>query len=349
MRIGLSKMKASMKEKDIPAVLVTDIKNVFYLSGYTGSSAYLIIDEEKNYIFTDFRYIEQAEKECPDFVIVDVKDTQIVDDILASYDVVGFEDVNISLSLFNKFRKKIKSLYPIGQMIYDIRAVKSADEIELIKKAQKITDHAFSYIVSYMKIGMSEREAALELEYYMRKNGASAVSFDIICASGVRGSLPHAEPTDKTFKEGELIVLDFGCVYNGYMSDMTRTVAVGKISDKAKDVYNTVLNAQTSAMSYIKPGACCADIHRVAENVINAKYPSSFGHGLGHSVGIEIHEMPSFSPKCDKILSEGNVLTVEPGIYLKGELGVRIEDMVVINHESYENITKSCKELIYIS
>lgn len=348
MNRALAKLKSSMAEKGIDAVLVTNLKNVFYLSGFTGSSAYLVIDKDNNYIFTDFRYIQQANEQCEDFSVIDIKEIDKCDSICESYKSCGFEDVNISLSLFNKFRKKFKSLYPIGQMIYDIRKIKTENEISLIKKAQEITDKAYSHILKFAKCGMTEMEIALELEFFMRKNGASAVSFDIICASGERGALPHACPTDKKLTEGELVVLDFGCVYDGYMSDMTRTFAVGDVSDEIKDVYDTVLKAQTEALKVIAPGKMCSDIHRVAEDVINEKYPGTFGHGLGHSVGIEIHEGPSFSPKCDEIICPGNVITVEPGIYIPHKVGVRIEDMVVITEDGYENITKSSKELIYI-
>lgn len=348
MNTQLAKLKSSMEEKGIDSLLVTNLKNVFYLSGFTGTSAYLVICKDINYIFTDFRYIQQANEECEGFSVVDIKEEEKCERIFSSCEICGFEDVNISLSLFNKFRKKFKSLYPIGQMIYDIRRIKTQKEISLIKKAQEITDDAYSHILSFAKCGMTEREIALELEFFMRRSGASSVSFDIICASGERGALPHACPTDKKISEGELVVLDFGCVYEGYMSDMTRTFAIGDISDDIKDVYDTVLKAQTEALKSISPGKICSDIHKVAEDIINEKYPDTFGHGLGHSVGIEIHESPSFSPRCNDIICPGNVITVEPGIYIPHKVGVRIEDMVVITETGYENITKSSKELIYI-
>ena len=348
MNTALMKLKSSMEQKGIEAVLVTDINNVFYLSGFTGTSAYLIIDNNNNYIFTDFRYIQQAGEQCEGFTVIDIKETEKCEKIYSSYQVCGFEDLNISLSLFNKFRKKFKAVCPIGLLIYDLRKVKTEKEISLIKKAQQITDMAYSHILTFAKKGMTEKEIALELEFFMRKNGASAVSFDIICASGERGALPHADTTDRKLCEGELVVLDFGCIYEGYMSDMTRTFGVGYVSDDIKDVYDTVLEAQTEVLKHIAPGKICSDMHKIAENVIDKKYPGTFGHGLGHSVGIEIHESPNFSPRCDDVICPGNVITVEPGIYIPHKVGVRIEDMVVITEDGYENITKSSKELIYI-
>lgn len=348
MNTALMKLKAAMKEKGIEAVLVTDLNNVFYLSGFTGTSAYLIIDTENNYIFTDFRYIQQSAQQCRDFTVIDVKETDKCDKIFLSYESCGFEDLNISLSLFNKFRKKFRAVCPVGQLINDLRKIKTEKEIGLIKKAQQITDMAYSHILNYAKKGMTEKEIALELEFFMRKNGASAASFNIICASGERGSLPHAVTTDKKLCEGELVVLDFGCVYEGYMSDMTRTFGVGYVSDDIKDVYDTVYEAQTEALKHIAPGKICSDIHKIAEDVINKKYPGTFGHGLGHGVGIEIHEGPAFSPRCNEVICPGNVITVEPGIYIPQKVGVRIEDMVIITADGYENITESSKELIYI-
>ena len=222
-------------------------------------------------------------------------------------------------------------------------------ELRKIAEAERLGDEAFSYILKHISVGRTEKEIASELEFFMRKNGASALSFETICASGVRSAMPHGTASDKVIKKGDFVTLDFGCILDGYCSDMTRTIVMGTPSQKQKEIYDVVLKAQISAINAVKCGARCADCDMAARKIIeDAGYGNNFGHGTGHSVGIEIHESPNLSPKSDAILQAGNVVTVEPGIYIDGFGGVRIEDLVQINDQNTENLTKSVKDLIII-
>jgi Xaa-Pro aminopeptidase len=233
-------------------------------------------------------------------------------------------------------------------MFDDLRAKKDPDECACIIEAQRITDAAFSHILGHIREGVSECDIALELEYYMRKMGASARSFDIICASGSASSRPHAVPRSTPIERG-LLTMDFGCVYRGYCSDMTRTVCFGLAREDEKKLYSTVLEAQRAALAYITEGVRCTEVDRMAREVTERGYAGGFSHGLGHGVGRRIHESPRLSPRAgDKRLAHGHVVTVEPGIYIEGKYGCRIEDMVIIGDGSAKNITSSPKELIEI-
>lgn len=234
-------------------------------------------------------------------------------------------------------------------MISEQREIKDEEEIAKIRAAEKLGDEAFSYVLNFIKPGISELDVAFELEFFMRKNGASGLSFDTIAASGIRSAMPHGVASEKIIEKGDLLTLDFGCVLDGYCSDMTRTVAVGSIDSKGKEIYETVLAAQKAGLEYIAKGKVCSGADAAARKVITeAGYGKNFGHALGHSVGIEIHESPTLSPKCDKILVPGNVVTVEPGIYIENFVGVRIEDLVLITDSGVENFTHSEKELIIV-
>ena len=237
----------------------------------------------------------------------------------------------------------------LGEKIRELRSVKDGAELELIKSAQKITDDAFEYILSKIEEGKTEKELALVLEFFMRSHGADAVSFDIIFIGGKNTSMPHGVPSDYKLKKGDLITIDFGADVDGYKSDMTRTVALGAISDEQKKVYEIVLEAQKKAIGQIREGIACSEIDKAARDVIKSYgYGEYFGHALGHSVGLDIHELPNFSPKCSTVLKEGMVLSVEPGIYLPEKFGVRIEDLVVVTKNGSINLTKSKKTLIIL-
>ena len=253
-----------------------------------------------------------------------------------------------------RIKKELKNIEillekDIGKTICDMRKIKVKDEIDKIIVAQKITDDAFDYMLDRITEGKTEKELALELEFFMRSNGADAVSFDIIFIGGKNTSMPHGVPSDYKLQKGDFITMDFGADVCGYKSDMTRTVALGSVSEEQKEIYNIVLNAQCSALNKIRAGERCSEIDKIARDIIKESgYGQYFGHALGHSVGLDIHESPNFSPKCDEILAPGMVLTVEPGIYLPGKFGVRIEDMVYITSKGAENLTKSDKSLIII-
>ncbi len=343
----INNLRDYLLKNNMDSALITDLKNVFYFSGYTGTSAYLIITLENLYAVTDFRYITQASEQCPLFEIVDVAKSNI-NVLCEKLACTGFENLSIGYNEYTKFNEIFKELKPLDKAILNFRAKKGPDEIQSIKKAVKIADDAFSHILKFAKKGMSEIEVANEIDFFMKRNGASANSFETICASGVRGALPHGFPTDKRLEFGELVVLDFGCVYNGYCSDITRTFAVGEISDDLKKVYDTVLNAQLSALNMAVNGEKCSDIHNKAQKIIDKEYKGCFGHSLGHGVGLDIHEEQNLSPKNENALEVGNVVTVEPGIYIPYFCGVRIEDMIYISQEKTEILTASSKQLFYI-
>ena len=237
----------------------------------------------------------------------------------------------------------------VQDIVSQLRSVKTEEEISLIKQAQKLTDDAFKFILNKIKVGISEKEIALQLEFFMRERGSEGVSFDFIVVSGKNSSLPHGVPTDKKIEKGDFVTMDFGGVVAGYRSDMTRTVAVGEVTAKQSEVYNTVLKAQTAALKSIKAGVVCRDIDKIARDIISdCGYADCFGHGLGHSVGLEIHESPAFNTRDTTVLKAGTVITVEPGIYIENEFGVRIEDMVAVTEKGCENLTHSPKELIIL-
>lgn len=347
MKNRIEKLRKYMAEENIDSVIIKDLKNVYYYSGYTGTSAYLLITLVNLYLFTDFRYIEQCESQCPMYEICDVSKEKI-EDYLSKYAITGFENLSISYNDYLELNKKANKLTPLGDKILEFRSIKYDNEISLIAKAEEIGDKAFHKLLSYAKEGMTEREIALFLEFEMKKLGASSISFDTIVASGVRGALPHGVATDKKISKGELVTVDFGCVYNGYCSDMTRTFAVGDISDELGKIYETALLAQTTSLNMIKEGVKASDVHMNAYNIIQEKYPDSFGHGLGHGLGLDIHESPNLSPRNEKTLKSGNVVTVEPGIYISGLGGVRIEDVALVTDNGCINLTKSPKNLIFI-
>lgn len=339
--------------EEIDAMLVYSPLNIRYLSGFTGSTAYLYISKKNQILLTDFRYIEQASNECKGFEIIDLLQNGLIATINEcikkdSAKKIAFES-SITYQEYQSLLNGLKSIELIAgdQLIEDIRMIKDDSELELIQHAVSIGDQAFTHILDFIKPGITELEIALELEYFMKKQGATKLSFDSIVASGIHSSMPHASPTDKKIENGDFLTLDFGCIYKGYCSDMTRTVVIGKASDQQKNIYQKVLEAQLKAINSIKAGLHSTDIDKLARDVIDsAGYKDNFGHGLGHGVGLYIHENPRLSPIGKYTLLENMVVTVEPGIYIQGFGGVRIEDMVVVKNNGCNNFTHSPKELI---
>jgi len=327
-------------------VIITSRANIFYYSGFTSEDAVLLLTKSKRILITDSRYTYQAKKEAIGFEIhnkslVDIASNLECEEIL-------FEENRVTVAEFAVFQKFGKKLIPAEKVISHPRRIKDKEEIDRIKIAEELASSAFDALINEIHIGMTEVEVALFLEFYMRKNGASGLSFPTIVASGIRSCMPHGEATDKVIEKGDFVTIDFGCVFGGYCSDMTRTIVMGEASSKQKEIYDVVLMAQKKAIDTIKPGIPCKEIDKAARDVITkAGYGENFGHSLGHSVGIEIHENPNFSPKSEDVCEIGNVITVEPGIYIDGFGGVRIEDVVVIG-ESIHNLTKSCKDLTII-
>lgn len=353
-----------MKGLKLDMLLITDSYSMRYIAGYRGEGV-ICIAGDRRAVLTDSRYTEQVLRECPGYACVDIADggyegqlRKLACDIaFKKVDTtpeklrIGFENKSISYDEYSRFSTALDGaeLVCLDGAIAAMREVKTEDELDKLAVAESIGDAAFDYICGVIRPGMTEKEVALELEYYMKRHGAEGLSFDTIAASGVNSSMPHAIPTDKVLENGDFLTMDFGCIYEGYCSDMTRTVVIGRADDEMRRVYDTVLAAQTEAMKFIRPGAVCSDVDAAARRVIaDAGYGEYFGHGLGHCVGLFIHENPRFSPKCSDTLKAGMVITVEPGIYLPGRFGVRIEDMVAVTEDGYVNLTKSDKSLMEI-
>ncbi len=349
MRARVNKLLSIIKEDE--AVFISSYPNIFYYSGFTSGDAYLLITHNKNYIITDSRYFIQAREEAPHFELYDISNG--LENLFKkiSEKIIGYEEFNLTVSKYEDLLKYAPR-FEFVRMQKDInspRRIKDSKEVQKIAKAQKICDDAFLYILDFIKPGVTEKEVALNLELFMKKNGAKALSFETISASGIRSAMPHGTATDKVIENGDFLTLDYGCVYEGYCSDMTRTVGIGNISDKQKEIYEIVLKAQLSALTEINTDTTCANVDLVARNIISEHgYGENFGHGLGHSVGVEIHENPSLSPKCKDKIENGMVLTVEPGIYIDGFCGVRIEDLIVVDGGKARNLTNSAKELIIL-
>ena len=342
----LAKIKEYLKANSVDSLVVTNPKNMRYLASYTGEG-YLVISQDTDYLVTDFRYISQAKTQTQGFEICDIAHFKPKSEF-GGFESTFFEDTDISYHMYQKLSQNFLCLKPFGNVLLDMRAVKDKEEISAIAKAEEIGDRAFCHMLSFLKPGVSERDIALEIEFFMRQNGAEALSFDTIVATGAHGAMPHAEPDDRKIQSGDFVVFDFGCVYEGYSSDMTRTVCVGKATDEMKKIYNTVLEAQTTCLEMVKEGIIASEIHANAQRIIDEVYPKTFGHGLGHGVGLDIHESPNLSPRNTNPLQNGNVVTVEPGIYIDGFCGVRIEDLVVVDGDKCINLTHSDKNLIEI-
>lgn len=338
------------------AALLAAPHHLCYLTGFPSGDSWVLVTEEKAYFLTDFRYIEQARQtvrgaECRQVV-------RMTEELQALAERHGVRTLLIeteytTTAALTRLRRGLPSLTvsdsdELDRWMSELRAVKSADEVEKILQAQALTEDGFEHILPYIRVGATEREVALELEMYMRRRGAQRVAFDFIVVSGANGSQPHGIPSDKPIASGELVTLDFGAVVDGYHSDMTRTVAVGAVSEEQRAVYETVLAAQQAALSVLRPGLSGAEGDAAARRIIEqAGYGDCFGHGTGHGVGVEIHEEPRLSPCADReVLRVGNVVTVEPGIYIAGRFGVRIEDMVLITDNGCRNLTHAPKELI---
>ena len=351
---SLSKLRLAMKEKELDAVLVLDELNQRYLSNFAFTDGYLLVTHATAYLVTDFRYYEMAEKRAnKDFEIV-MPDNRLgfLDEKVAELSLrrIGFEGGTVSFASYNRYRERLSTteLVDIGSMIEDLRQIKTADEMRLMQKAQDITDLAFSHLLSVIKPDMTEIDVAVELEYAMRKNGADGFAFDTIAVSGDASALPHGTPRAEKLHRG-FLTMDFGAKFDGYCSDMTRTIVIGKADDDIKKLYNTVLKAQTEAIAFLREGADLGATDKVARDIIDADYNGCFGHSLGHSVGLFIHEAPGLSRIYNgRQARVGEIFTVEPGIYLYGKYGCRIEDMVAVTEDGVRNFTKSDKNLIEI-
>ena len=340
-------------KEELDALLVTDGANRYYLSGFTGSSGYLLITTKRVSLLTDFRYLTQAKEEAPGCEIInqgqDWYDTlnRLLDE--QQIKKLAFEQDHVSHTQYLRLAENIDQCVITGKqnLVERLREKKDQIELDRMKQAAAIADEAFSRLLTELRPGMMELEAAALLEYHMRKLGSEGPAFDTIVASGIRSALPHGTAGDKKIEAGDLVVIDFGAIYQGYRSDMTRTVVMGQATPKQKAIYRLVLEAQLAGLEAIKAGQSCQQVDTVARDIIAAQgYGDNFGHSLGHGVGLHIHENPRLAQKNPLLLEKGMVVTVEPGIYLDNWGGVRIEDMVAVTENGCEIFTKTSKELI---
>lgn len=343
-----------LKKKNIDAILISNGKNMRYISGFTGETGYVYISDKRHAVITDFRYTIQAETEAEGYEVITIGNggySETLNDVLATDGVkrLGFEACDMLFADYQRLKDDLAGVefVPVGNEITAMRRIKTPQELEYIKTAEAIGDKVFTEILDFIKPGMTEIEVAARIEYLLKVNGAEGISFNAIVASGINSSMPHAVPSHKKIEKGDFLTMDFGCVYNGYCSDMTRTIVIGKASDKQKEIYNLVLKAQLAALDFIKAGYKGKEVDKVARDIIyGAGYEGCFGHGLGHSVGLNIHENPRLSMLEEDIIEAGMTETIEPGIYIKGFGGVRIEDLVVVTEDGCVNFTKSEKKLI---
>jgi Xaa-Pro aminopeptidase len=347
----LSTLRERIVDLELDALIVSRPENIRYISGYKGEGQ-MIVTPERALIATDFRYYEQLAEEAPDFALVKVTKSfsKVLPDIVAALcpETIGFESHVVTHDVYTSWQKAAPDVRwtATKDVVETLRMTKDEEELAAIRQAVAIGDAAIAHLVEIIEPGMTEAAAAWELERYMRTHGSQAVSFPIIVGAGPRGALPHVVPSDRVIQPGEPIVIDMGCKIDGYCSDMTRTFTVGEPSDPERyhEVWNTVLEAQQAARKAIRPGMLGKEAHAVAQEIItDAGYGDYFGHGLGHGVGLAIHEKPSVGRTSEDTLRPGAVITVEPGIYIPDWGGVRIEDMGVVTEEGIEIFTKADK------
>ncbi|MEH7354147.1 Xaa-Pro peptidase family protein [Neobacillus drentensis] len=350
----IERLRSDFSHHGIDGILITSPFNRRYISNFTGTAGVVLISHDKALFITDFRYIEQASSQCQGFEIVKFS-SSIPEEVARlakelGIQKLGFEEDYLTYSSFKIYEKEIEAeLVPISGVVEKLRLIKTDAEINILKVAADIADAAFKYILDFIRPGKTELEVSNELEFFMRRAGATSSSFNTIVASGYRSALPHGVASDKKIEAGDLVTLDFGAYYNGYVSDITRTVAVGEPDVKLKEIYNIVLEAQLRGMDGIKPGITGKEADALTRNYITEKgYGEYFGHSTGHGIGLEVHEGPSLSIKSDTILETGMVVTCEPGIYIPGLGGVRIEDDTLITKDHNQALTHSTKELIIL-
>lgn len=349
----INKLRKVMNQKGLEAVVILSPYNRRYLSGFTGTSGSLLITQDKSLLITDFRYIQQANDQAQDFEVINQEGPMLgkINELIKEdqYKNVGVETHLITYNEYQALNTDAVELSSIEGVIETIRMIKDEFEIKQIQKAADIVDETYEHILKWVKPGMTENEVNNEMEMFMRRKGATCSSFDTIVASGYRGALPHGVASNKVIEEGDMITLDFGALYEGYVSDVTRTFAIGEPKEEMKKIYNIVLEAQLSALEQIKPGMTGKEADTIARDVIKSYgYGEQFGHSLGHGIGLEVHEGPALSQKSDIVLEENMCITLEPGIYVDGLGGVRIEDDVLVTKNGLQRFTKSSKDLIIL-
>jgi Xaa-Pro aminopeptidase len=363
----LQRLRQKLDEQSLDGIFVSatgeDIHKTIganrrYLSGFSGSMGHLLITRDEAFIAVDFRYYEQAERESPDYRLVQANGpmktwlSQLIGDAHLGGKQLAFESQGITFGTYRSLKSAIDELpetdrpqlVPTDNLVESLRVIKEPEEIEALDKAVALGDAAFQNVAQMVEPGWTEKQIAWEIERYAREHGAQGLSFPTIVAAGPWGAMPHAQPRDHVVQEGDGIVIDMGVNLDGYMSDLTRTVFVGKPDDKFKKIYDIVLAAQLTAEELVRPGMTGGETHMIAHRVIEeAGYGENFGHGLGHGVGLQIHESPRVGRTSEDVLEDGMIFTVEPGIYLPGWGGIRIEDMGYLKDGKYVNFTRAPK------
>jgi Xaa-Pro aminopeptidase len=363
----VERLRARLAEEDLGGLFVTapaeDIAKTIganrrYLSGFSGSMGHLLITRDQAIIAVDFRYYEQAERESPNFRLFQASTgmatwlPQLISEGGLAGQKLGFESQGLTYGMFRSLKTAIEALpesdrpdlVPTDNIVESLRVIKEPDEIEAVARAVALGDAAFEHVAAKIQPGWTEKQVAWEIEKYAREHGAEGLSFPTIVAAGPWGAMPHAQPRDHVIQEGDGVVIDMGVNLEGYMSDLTRTIVVGKPDDKFKEIYDIVLAAQLTAEEMAREGMTGSEVHLIAHKVIEeAGYGENFGHGLGHGVGLQVHESPRVSRTSEDVLREGMIFTVEPGIYLQGWGGIRIEDMGYLKDGKYVNFTRAPK------
>ena len=348
-----------LAERELDALIVTELVNVRYLTGFTGTNGAAIVGPEQRTFLTDFRYLSQSAEQVPDW------EREIAsNDLLAGVaralrtngdgpPRVGFDDAHLAVKAHAHLLELVGEdveLVPAGGLVEELRAIKDAEEVERIRAAAKLADEALREVIERGLVGRTERDVALDLEFAQRRLGAEDVSFPPIVAAGEHGALPHARPRDKAIPAGTLVVIDWGCVLDGYASDCTRTFATGELDQRDREIYDLVAHAQEEALAAVRPGPTGRDVDAVARDIINAAgHAEHFGHGLGHGVGLDVHEDPRLATSSTTTLQPGHVVTVEPGVYVPSAVGVRIEDLVVVTEDGHDVLSGYTKELVTVA
>jgi Xaa-Pro aminopeptidase len=350
----LHRLRETLEDEELDGILISTPENRRYVSGFAGTAGYLLVSQSDAVLATDFRYVEQAERQAPEFRIERISEPGWLPGLAREVGAkrLGFESRHMTVSAHSAFRKSIDEadgdgnleLVETSDLVDKMRAWKSPDEIEILARAIEITDEALEEVASGLELGVTEEEVAWELEKAMRERGAEAIGFDTIVGAGPNGALPHHRADGTVIADGDLVVIDMGAQYQGYCADLTRTVVVGEPDEKFWPVYNTVLEAQLAAEQEVRPGMTGKEVDALARDIIaEAGYGENFGHSLGHGVGLAVHEFPHIGSKSEDPVEDGMVFTIEPGIYLSGWGGVRIEDVVVLEKGHARVLSKASK------
>ncbi|MCX6005741.1 MAG: aminopeptidase P family protein [Chloroflexi bacterium] len=353
----LIRLRDALDSHNLDGMLVGSSANRRYLSGFTGSDGWLIVTKQKACLAVDFRYVEQAKKESSDFESVYIKGdiSSWLPEFIKNLAIkrLGIEADHLSVSTYQSIcnippgTESQLQIIPVKSIVESLRIIKESSELEFIKKAAVIADTAMLFVSTHLRAGITEKQLSWELECFMRQDGSESMPFEIIVASGPNAALPHAQPSDKLIATGEPVTIDLGARYNGYCSDMTRTFIIGKPDSQFDNIYNIVLAAQMTGLSIIESGMVAGEADRLIRGMIDkAGYGERFGHGLGHGIGLEVHEPPRLGLQSDEILGDNMVFTIEPGIYIPGWGGVRIEDTVTLENGKLVSLTHASKEAL---